>query len=83
MGFIIKMLVLSDILKQIKMKYLILSILLTSCSTSYLITSKEVNQKGNTFRYQYQMNELNDTNSIKIDTDKNYSLKDTVVFYKY
>ena len=73
----------SDILKQIKMKYLILSILLTSCSTSYLITSKEVNQKGNTFRYQYQMNELNNTNSIRVDTDKNYSLKDTIVFYKY
>ena len=83
MGFIIKRLVFSDILKQIKMKYLILSIILTSCSTSYLVTSKEVNLRGGTFRYQYQMNELNETNSIKIDTDKNYSLKDTVVFYKY
>ena len=65
------------------MKCLILSILLTSCSTSYLVTSKEVNQRGSTFRYKYQMNELNDTNIIRVDTDKNYSLKDTVVFYKY
>ena len=65
------------------MKYLILTILLTSCSTSYLVNSKEVNQRGSTFRYKYQINELNDTNKIRIDTDKNYSLKDTVVFYKY
>ena len=65
------------------MKYLILIILISSCSTFYLITSKEVNQIGDTFRYQYQMSELNDTNSIKINTDKNYSLRDTIVFYKY
>ena len=65
------------------MKYLILTTILTSCSTSYLVTSKEVNQRGGTFRYQYQMNELNDTNKIRVDTYKNYSLKDTVVFYKY